>query len=292
MKIKSIKVKFPNNIKTNSSGFQEIISKFNEVIHLTDRLIEIDFENVTFFDANFAAIIGVYLEKLEENGNIITFNFSPSSNKVKHTLQRNQFLTLRGYPFLHDNFNTSVPYKKFRSADGEGFQDYILTEFIGISDFPQMTEVLGKKMVESVFEIYVNAKTHGLCNYIHTCGQVFKNKIGKPLQFCIVDSGKNIKENVSNHVGKDIESTQAILWAMKLGNTTKINETGGLGLGLIFEFIKLNKGILQVVSYDGFYEFKGGSVSTKKLSSPFLGTIVNLTVNLADTNSYYLSDEK
>jgi len=284
------KVCFSDRIKTNAEGFQQIISKFNEVCDYKESIIEIDFSDVSFFDANFAAIIGVYLERLEELGNIIIFSFTKNSEKVQHTLQRNQFLVQRGYPSLVDNFNTCVPYRKFRSVDAAGFQQYIITDFIGIEGFPKMTADLGKKMVESVYEIYVNATTHGQCNYIHACGQVFIRNPEKPLQFCIVDSGKNIKENVSEHFGKDICSTDSILWAMELGHTTKVNETGGLGLGLIFEFVKLNRGILQVVSHDGFYQFKGGNVTTTRLNSPFPGTIVNLTINLADTKSYYLSN--
>lgn len=287
-----INIDFPNNIKTNFEGYQELISKLNSIINLNYSFIEIKFENVSFFDANFAAILGVYIEKLEEANNIVTFNFSEKSYKVRDVLRRNEFLLQYGYSVLIDNFGTCVPYRKFRSVDDDGFQTYITEKLIGMHDFPQMTLDLAQKMVMSVFEIYTNAKTHGICNYIHTCGQVFIRMPDKPLQFCIVDSGITIKENVSKHFNKELESTEAIKWAMEMGNTTKQNETGGLGLGLIFDFVKLNRGVLQVISHDGFYEYKGGAINTRKLINPFFGTIVNITINLVDNKSYYLVDGK
>jgi anti-anti-sigma regulatory factor len=281
------KIFFPDNVKTNWLGFNQIISQFHRYLDLSNSIIEIDFNNVNFFDANFAAILGVYIEKFEERNNTIIFkNFN---TKVEQVLRRNQFLIQFGFASLADKFETCVPYKKFRNADSEGFQQYIEADLIGKPTFPKMSEELGPKMVESIYEIYVNAITHGQCHYIHTCGQIFKRSPSIPLQFCIVDSGKNIKENVSEHFGVEISATKAIEWAMQLGNTTKTHLSGGLGLGLIFDFIKLNKGTLQVVSSDGFYEYKGGTVSTLPLLSPFLGTIVNLTINLEDTNSYILA---
>ena len=51
-------------------------------------------------------------------------------------------------------------------------------------------------------------------------------------------------------------------------------KVGGLGLGVIFEFIKLNKGKIHIVSSDGYYEFSNGQVITKRLSAPFGGTLI------------------
>lgn len=79
---------------------------------------------------------------------------------------------------------------------------------------------------------------------------------------------------------------------MVKGNTTKTGVTsGGLGLSVIFEFIKLNRGKIQIISSDGFYEFKNGNVVKGKLNSIFDGTIVNIKFNLNDSNHYILTQE-
>ena len=101
-----------------------------------------------------------------------------------------------------------------------------------------------------------------------------------------------MKQNVSAFKNQDVNSADAIEWAMLKGNTTKTGDTsGGLGLAVIFEFIKLNRGKIQVISSDGFYEYKNGNITKHKLGSIFEGTIVNLKFNLNDPNHYSLSNE-
>lgn len=79
---------------------------------------------------------------------------------------------------------------------------------------------------------------------------------------------------------------------MKKGNTTKTgNTSGGLGLSLIFKFINLNKGSIQIVSSDGYYEYSNGKEVKKQLDSIFEGTIVNIKFNLNDSNHYVLKHE-
>jgi hypothetical protein len=76
------------------------------------------------------------------------------------------------------------------------------------------------------------------------------------------------------------------------GNTTKIgNIPGGLGLDIIFEFIKLNKGKIQIVSSDGYWEYRNGKTENKLFDKPFSGTIVNIEFNLDDKDSYRLTEE-
>lgn len=80
---------------------------------------------------------------------------------------------------------------------------------------------------------------------------------------------------------------------MEKGNTTKTGSNpGGLGLSIIFEFIKINGGKIQVISSNGFYEFSNNKILTKKLNYTFDGTLVNLRFNLNDNNYYSLIEEE
>lgn len=278
------------NIKNNFEGFNKIIFEFNRFATVRNSHICIDFNFVKFIDANFAAIIGVYIELFEENNNVVSIGNVGA--KVQNVFRKNEFLTNFGFKSLFDDFDTTIPYRKFRPTDDAGFQNYILTKMMNKSDFPKITEMLGKKLVQNIYEMYVNAKSHGICNFIHTCGQVFRGRPDKPLHFCIVDKGINIKQNVVNYFGKEIDSCDAILWAMKRGNTTKVgNLSGGLGLYVIFKFIELNNGKIQVISDNGFYQFSNHGTITKKLDSSFDGTIINLEIKLSDHKSYKLTNE-
>lgn len=89
-----------------------------------------------------------------------------------------------------------------------------------------------------------------------------------------------------------MSGSDAIEWAMKSGNTTKTGSNpGGLGLGLIFEFIEKNNGKIHIVSADGYYEFSNNLVIKEKLNFSFSGTMVNLRFNLNDKNYYFLQEE-
>ena len=112
----------------------------------------------------------------------------------------------------------------------------------------------------------------------------------------IVDLGQSIKANVNRHLKMINESlvtgAEAIQWAVIKGHTTKIgNKPGGLGLGVIREFVDLNKGKLQIVSSDGFWEYKNRKILSKTLDESFPGTIANLEFNLDDKNFYQLKSE-
>jgi hypothetical protein len=74
-------------------------------------------------------------------------------------------------------------------------------------------------------------------------------------------------------------------------NTTKKTVSGGLGLKILREFISLNKGKIQVISNDGFWQFSGGNIFKKLFTGEFPGTAINLCINTDDQTHYSLSSE-
>jgi len=57
------------------------------------------------------------------------------------------------------------------------------------------------------------------------------------------------------------------------------------------EFIKLNQGVLRIVSDAGYWELKDGEVRTALFGNPFPGTVVNIEINTSDKHSYVLKSE-
>lgn len=283
-------ITIPNDIKSEFEGYDYIITWISKYNDIKNTEIIFDFGYVTFLEANLCALIGTIFEMLESKNNKISVqNIKP---RVETILRKNEFLLPFGFEKILDNYATSLKYRKFTPNDDLGFNQYIRNELLNKPQFPSHSDKLGKEITRNIFEIYENARTHGQCDYIHTCGQFYPKKQDKPLHFTIVDKGVNIKQNVSAYFNKDIEATDSIIWAMKKGNTTKTGDTsGGLGLAVIFEFIKLNRGKIQVISSDGFYEFKNEVIITKKLGSIFDGTIINIKFNLNDANHYIMSSE-
>lgn len=131
-----------------------------------------------------------------------------------------------------------------------------------------------------------------MCKKIHTCGQYYPKKTPKRLDITIVDMGKTIKANVNEFLNETLKGNEAIEWALQYGNTTKTgNISGGLGLDIIFEFIKINEGKVQIVSSDGYWEYRKGKSYTSVFDNAFPGTIANIEFNLDDRSIYYLDQE-
>ena len=285
-----MRIDIPNDIKSEYEGYNLIVTWLNTYKHLSGSEIIFDFTKVTFLEANLSALIGTIFEILESNGNKVSL--INMNNGIETILRKNAFLVPFGFDKINDRHDTVVTYMKFMPNNNTGFQTYLNKELLSKPQFPKHSEKLGKEIIRNIFEIYENARTHGKCDYIHTCGQFFPRKPDKPLHFTVVDKGDNIKQNVSNYLRRDIAAEDAIEWAMVKGNTTKTGTTsGGLGLAVIFDFIKLNKGKIQIVSSNGFYEFKNGNVVKRRLNSIFDGTIVNIKFNLNDKNHYLLTEE-
>lgn len=104
-------------------------------------------------------------------------------------------------------------------------------------DFPKHTSLLGKRICTSIFEVFENARTHGKCQWIHTCEQYYPQKHPSRFDITVVDADKTIHKNVNDYFqGKAVFSaSDAIDWAIQYGHTTKKEQTGGLGLDLLKE---------------------------------------------------------
>jgi hypothetical protein len=286
-----MEINLSKTIQSNDLGYSSLINIFNQCNNAINTTVFFNFSNNIFIEANLCAIFGCILEKLIQNN--CKYYFVGMSKSVEVILNKNNFLTHYFATAKEtDSFNTTIQYKSFHKSDNDDtYESYVQQELLEQKEFPAMSEELTIKILENIFEIFVNAKTHGKCEYIHVCGQFFPNQKNKPLNFTIVDLGINIKENVNQSLDKKLSASEAIIWAMIEGNTTKIDEPGGLGLSVIFKFIKLNKGKFEVISSNGYYKIDDDKLKTRNLESEFPGTIINFTFNLDDKKSYILKKQ-
>lgn len=144
-------------------------------------------------------------------------------------------------------------------------------------------------MVEGIYEIFSNAQLHSETQFIYTCGQFYpkKNKI----EFTLVDTGIGFKNRINRRFLRNLSAEQAIKWAIQDKMTTKERITGGIGLPILKEFIKKNKGMMQIVSNDGFYQFSHNKEVFRSFQGQYPGTIVNLQLKTDDQKSYKLKRE-
>ncbi len=276
-------------IRSNMDGFNSIARIGKETQNMNLGSVRWDFSRCSFFEANMAAPLYVVIARLRnELNDVSVYNVSSGIERI---LKKNNFLTVFNMTSLPDNNQTTLPFKIFKLHAGEQFYDY-LESYMNGRGIPRMTDALTKRFRQSLVEIFLNASIHSDSKSgIFACGQFFPQK--HRLDFTIADAGIGIRENVRRYTRKrKMSSCAAINWALTEGNTTKTgNHPGGLGLKLIKDFIRINKGKLQIVSRYGYYEFSSRGASVQKMDYDFRGTSVNIEINTQDTSSYCLKSE-
>ena len=204
-------------------------------------------------------------------------------------MQKNGFLSFYGYDKIHDTFNTTLQYKKLKPTDSRYFNQYLEDDLLNRKEFPNMSDVVHERISESIQEMFVNARMHSESEFIYTCGQFFPSE--HRLNFTIVDSGIGFAKRIEKNLGQTISSSDAIRWAMIEGHTTKQGVSGGLGLAILKEFITLNKGKIQIVSGDAFYELSDNTEKIQKLNNYFDGSVISMTFKTDDNKTYKLASE-
>ncbi len=276
-------------VRSDYAGFNSIARVAKQSHGAFSDSVEVDFSSCDFFEANMAAPLYVVVARLRDELNDVSLiNLKPDLDTI---LRKNHFLTKFQKTALIDTNQTTVPFKVFKLQAGEQFFEYLESYMYG-KGIPAMSAVLTKRFQQSLFEIFQNAAIHSKSESgIFTCGQFFPQM--HRLDFTIADAGMGIRDNVRQYTGNvKMNSCAAIKWALTEGNTTKTgNQPGGLGLKLLKDFIRINKGKLQIVSRFGCYEFSASGDSCRKLDHDFPGTCVNIEINTQDKNSYYLKSE-
>lgn len=287
-----ITIKIPEQVKSNYEGFNSLTKTYNDLQYSKNELIIFDFERVRWFDANLCAVLGACFNKLYEKLNqvkLINLN-----SKLDDILSRNHFLASFGGLIIPDFNDTTIKYRKNKLTDEKLIHSYLLIELMGRSDFPRLSNAARKETERSIFEIFSNAILHGNSDAMYSCGQYYPQNQPPLIDFTIVDLGNTIKQNVNQFLVSSLTGKEAIEWAVKEKNTTKLkknNIPGGLGFKVIRDFVELNKGKVQIVSSDGYWQFEKGVSYSMELDTEFPGTIVNLEFNLDDRNFYSLKDE-
>lgn len=272
-------------IKNDFNSFQKLIDLYENNIDV--EFSQIDLSISKWFAANQSAVLGAVLDELQNNVNEI--NFERIDPRIMEILQKNGFLDFYGYSSVIDNNSTTIPYKKLEPTDNLYFTNFIENNLLGRSELPIMSDMVRYKITETISELFVNAEIHSQTNSIYTCGQFFPNL--NEILFTLVDTGVGIKHKVNSRFNSNLRAIEAISWALKDKNTTKENITGGIGLALLKEFITLNKGKMQIISSDGYYELEKGKEIKRQFNGEFPGTIVNLLFRTDDKSSYMLENE-
>ncbi|MAC93919.1 MAG: hypothetical protein CMC96_00310 [Flavobacteriales bacterium] len=283
-------IAFPSHLKTDDEGFNFLAYLQKETEGKLTYVL--DFSSVEWVEANLCAVIGAIILYNQTKGAYFEFE-NLNNNYLKNTLKNNGFLELiKKGKTKSTHKHSGIPFKEFDMKDEDMVEEYIYKYVLLSDEVPEMSEAAKRKIYRSIFEVYQNSVIHSGAEKVFVCGQFYRYK--KRMALTMVEIGRTFKQNV-NEYSKEYENYSAIEsieWAVQSGNSTKKDSTpGGLGIDLIREFLKLNRGKLQIFSSNGYWEEKKGTKFVKHCVNPFAGSIVNIEFNLFDTNTYISTEE-
>lgn len=271
-----LRFKLRGSISTTHYGHQKLIALFNQCREYFDTSITVCFRDLTWIDANMAALLQAIVRKLEKENNLELVADLDESTQQFRVLFGNGLFESDVSHLL--NTGTSIRLKEFYTKDNDDFVKYIENDFI---DFPNLSlnETSKETIIQSLIEVFTNYEIHAKAHYpIFLCGQYYPTK--RILKFTIVDLGIGFLKPIQAQVEIIDTYAKAIDWALVEGNTTKTDAPGGLGLCELRSSMEENNGSLEIVSGNAYKAcgFKNGiKIDTCKTMNTFhIGTTINL----------------
>lgn len=279
-------------IPTINDGPQDFDKLFKLWEQVNDDFLDVtfDFSRCGFLRQNAVAFIGGLARLIEKRHGKATFDWlTLKNNWISTNLAQNGFMAAFGHSSDPWTGN-SIPYREDLSQDKTALVDYLKTKWLGRGWVP-VSERLRDEIVGRVWEIYANAFEHGQSPIgIFGCGQYYKKL--HELKLTVIDFGVGIPSNVRIYArNPNISADKALQWAFQRGTTTKHNGTSrGMGLDLLKDFVKINKGRLEIFSHEGYALIDEAQEMFKNRKAFFEGTLVNITLR-CDESYYQLASE-
>lgn len=267
------------NIGNSLGSYQKILQLYASLARFRECGHTIRIEQ--WFDANMCAVLGALLE------GFCDVDITTSHLGIRDIFSRNGFAPRCGILPRPDTKNTVIPYTQIPAQNYSTDLVNYLSLLTRSDGFPMISEALERKIKENIAELFANANQHSHSSYIFSCGQ-YKPKT-EVLHFTIVDRGIGFLQSVSKFNNFVQTDSEAIVWALKHGNSTK-SRTGGLGLTLLQKFIKMNGGKMTIISGDCFYIVEPEE-PPQTLQVPFPGSVISLQFNSKDPAIYCLQEE-
>ncbi|WP_417794811.1 hypothetical protein [Terasakiella pusilla] len=268
-------------IRADATGFDSLANLHAKLSGYRQASLGIDSRHLGWIDAQLGACLLTIVNHSRMNGNDIQFfNIAP---RIQTILQKNK--TLVGT--RADVHGTTIPVTSFSSVSEVDFSKFTRSRLMR-PEMPRMSNGLKEKFFEGIDELFANGALWSKSPIpFFAGGQYFPRK--DRLSFVLSDGGQGIQGSLLAAGKSFSDPVAAIDWAMEMNNSARQGDIpGGLGLGILKDFVAMNGGCLFVCSHLGYWESRNGRVTKRRLSGVYPGTVVSLEINTADAKSYHM----
>lgn len=264
---------FKGHISTSASGYKQLISFYHRASSLKDEVVHLNFYSLRWIDGNLCAILLAIMYKLHtENGIRFSTDITYLEEKFP-VLFKNGFLKF--FKQLPDEHRTCIELRDFRyEEDAQEFRKYIVNDLVGNQAMSELEQSTKDRIIDNLMEIYSNVEHSMTTSPIFVCGQYYPTK--NELKFTLIDLGVGYLEPIRRVDEIITTHSQAVLWSIKPGNTSRGNRIGGNGLSDILEYLNENGGRMDIVSGDSYWSSKNGKSMNINIDEPFCGSSISL----------------
>lgn len=269
-------IKLEGDLYTDYSGIKRLFNFYHSASEYSNITIYIDFYDLNWIDANLCALLQSMLYKLNiENKLLFSADLNYISQKF-NVLFRNGFMPNENN--IIDENKSVIVLKNFLSSDKVGFINYVENELLENRGMPKFLDDAKNLIIDSLIELFNNIDIHSQTEYpFFVCGQYYPKQ--KKVVFSMVDLGVGFLPAINKKTfGEVVCSLEAIKWALEKGKTTKVDSPGGLGLYDLHSYCKKNKGAIQIVTGDVYWDsdLENTIFDCRKFIQPYFGSIINL----------------
>lgn len=278
-----LEIKLSGDIYTNPVGHYTLLNFYNEAKKHSNEEIFINMYNLKWLDANLSAFFYAIIYYLSKTNNL---SFVTDYQLIKDkfdVLNRNGFIRTEGP--TTDCRKSTIPFGQF-DCKNKDFIRYLLDELLPHRALKKIPKHQKDRIEVDLTELYTNVNLHSKTTEpFFVCGQLYTNK--NYSIFSIVDLGVGFLPAIQKAtLGKINKDKDAIFWALKSGNSTRVQvdgvstSLGGVGLTSIFDYCKSNNGRIQILTgncfFDANYLDNPKAIPETFVLNNSIGTVVNL----------------
>jgi hypothetical protein len=240
--------------------------------------------------AAIAVICGL-TRLVEATGGRADFRWPSDSSRARWAVEQTGLTARFGGPDC-THCGEYLPLREDAEEDEDAIVRYLMADWMG-SGWPRMSEMLKAGILSRTYEIYSNAFSHsGSRVGIYSCGRRVPSE--HRLSLTVADLGVGIPHRVRQFLGMpQMSAMDALRWAFAEGHTTRTEWPRGIGLALLTEFVRRNRGTVIVMSQAGLawagsvgaasrFGSRAGFGLLPASSPQFRGTVVTLDFNCDD----------